>query len=90
VSIKFKVSAGKRQGIAFLILLYGLEVCPMRKSDLTSLDFVVNRFVMKLFQTVLYLANRISFLICLFPSALLKNPAEKFDIKHFKNNSNLL
>jgi len=25
-------------------LLYGLEVCPLRKSDISSLDFVVNRF----------------------------------------------
>jgi len=26
------------------ILLYGLEACPMKKSDLNSLDFAVNRF----------------------------------------------
>ena len=32
-------------------LLYGLEACPLRRSDITSLDFVVNRFYMKLFQT---------------------------------------
>jgi len=32
-------------------LLYGLEACPLRKTDLNSLDFVVNRFFMKLFQT---------------------------------------
>jgi len=32
-------------------LLYGLEACPVRKSDISSLDFVVNRFFMKLFQT---------------------------------------
>jgi len=32
-------------------LLYGLEACPLRKSDISSLDFVVNRFFMKLFQT---------------------------------------
>ena len=31
------------------ILLYGLEACPVRKVDL--LDFVVNRFFMKLFRT---------------------------------------
>jgi len=34
------------------VLLYGLEACPLRKTDLNSLDFVVNRFfLMKLFQT---------------------------------------
>jgi len=26
------------------VLVYGLEVCPLSKSDLQSLDFVVNRF----------------------------------------------
>jgi len=33
------------------ILLYGLEACPLRKIVLSSLDYVVNRFFMKLFQT---------------------------------------
>jgi len=33
------------------VLLYGLEVCPLNISDLRSLDFVVNRFFMKLFNT---------------------------------------
>ena len=32
-------------------LLYGLEACPLRVSDSNSLDFVVNRFFMKLFKT---------------------------------------
>jgi hypothetical protein len=33
------------------ILLYGTEVCPLVKADLYSLDFVVVRFLMKLFKT---------------------------------------
>ena len=33
------------------ILLYGLEVCPLNKSDLRSLDFTVTRLLMKLFRT---------------------------------------
>jgi len=33
------------------MLMYGLEICPLRKSDLKALDFVVDRFFMKLFQT---------------------------------------
>ena len=34
------------------VLIYGLEVCPLTKSDLKSLDFPVNRFfLMKLFKT---------------------------------------
>jgi len=33
-----------------LILLYGLEACPLNKTNLRSLDFSVNRFFMKLFK----------------------------------------
>jgi len=33
------------------ILLYCLEVCPLSKKDLKSLDFVINKFFMKLFST---------------------------------------
>ena len=32
-------------------LLYGLEACPLNKADLSSSDFVVNRFFVKLFCT---------------------------------------
>ena len=34
-----------------LILLYGLEACPLNKTNLRSLDFSVNQFFMKLFKT---------------------------------------
>ena len=33
------------------VLLYALEVCPLNKADLRSLDFRVNRVLMKLFRT---------------------------------------
>jgi len=33
------------------VLLYGLEVCPLIKAELQSLDFAVTRFLMKLFKT---------------------------------------
>ena len=33
------------------VLLRGLEACSLRKTDLDSLDFVVNSFFMKLFHT---------------------------------------
>jgi len=33
------------------ILLYCLEVCPLTKNNLNSLDFVINSFCMKLFKT---------------------------------------
>ena len=33
------------------LLLFGLEVCPLTKTELRSLDFCINRFFMKLFKT---------------------------------------
>jgi len=33
------------------ILMYGTEACCLKKSDINSLDFAVNRFLMKLFKT---------------------------------------
>jgi len=33
------------------VLLYGLEACPLTKTDLQSLDFVISIFFMKLFST---------------------------------------
>jgi len=33
------------------VLLYGLETCALNKSQIASLDFVVNRFFMKVFNT---------------------------------------
>jgi len=32
-------------------LLYGFEACTLTKSELSSLDFIVNRFYTKLFKT---------------------------------------
>jgi len=34
-----------------LVIIYGLEVCPLNISDLRSLDFVVNNFFMEMFNT---------------------------------------
>ena len=63
----------------------------MRKSDLNSLDFAVNRLFMKLFQTgdINIVKSCQSYLSFDLPSVLLKKRAEKFDIK-YKNNVNLL
>jgi len=33
------------------VLLYGLEACELIKAQIASLDFVINRFFMKLFST---------------------------------------
>jgi len=54
----------------------------MRKSNLNYLDFSVNRFVMKLFQTsdVSIVKSYQSYFS--FNVHVLKNCAEKFDIKY--------
>jgi len=62
------------------ILLYSLEVCNLDKRSMDSLDFAVNRFFMKLFQT----SNMESIKCCqsLFgyalPSVLLAKRYDKF------------
>ena len=33
------------------ILLYGFEACPLKTLDFRSLDFIIDRFFMKLFRT---------------------------------------
>ena len=62
------------------ILLYGLEACPLLKSDLSSLDFVVNRLFMKLFKT-----SNIDFVRCCqgfdLPSVSWSKRVKKFEGK---------
>ena len=62
-------------------LLYGLEVCPLTKSDLQSLDFVINRFFMKLFiskniEIVKYCHEYFGFAL---PSVLRAKRVSKFE-----------
>ena len=64
-------------------LMYGLEACPLVKSDLLSLDFVVNRFFVKLFKTnnidvVKTCQQYFNFEI---PSTLWRKRSASFDIK---------
>ena len=65
-------------------LLYGLEACPLRKSDISSLDFVVNRYFMKLFQTnnidiVNYCRAQFGFDL---PSTVVEKRSKKFVAKY--------
>ena len=62
------------------ILLYGLEAFLIVQYQLKSLDFVINRFFMKLFRTssmhlVLDCHKQFNFVL---PSVQLAHPAEKF------------
>jgi len=67
------------------ILLYGLECCPLNKSDVKSLDFTVTRFLMKLFKSVnLDLINECRFCFNFsLPNELLEkiaiNSKKRFD-----------
>ena len=65
-------------------LLYGLEAFPLRKSDISSLDFIVNRFFMKLFQTnnidiVNYCRAQFEFDL---PSTVVEKRSKKFVAKY--------
>ena len=64
------------------LLLYGLEARPLTKSDLQSLDFVINRFFMKLFtikniEIVKYCQEYFGFAL---PSALWAKRVSKFEV----------
>ena len=65
-------------------LLYGLEACPLVKSELSSLDFVINRFFMKMFRTnnIEIVRNCQSYLGFNLPSDLWPNRVKMFDIKY--------
>jgi len=62
------------------VLLYGLEALPLNKSQMSSIDFVINRFFMKLFNT-----NNIEIVKCCqqefcfsLPSITLAHRTENF------------
>ena len=65
------------------ILINVLEACPLNKADLKSLDFVINRFFMKLFKTsnldiVRYCQEQFCFEL---PSVILARRRTKFEAK---------
>ena len=64
------------------VLLYGLEACPLTKSDLQSPDFVINRFFTKIFTTknieiVKYCQEYFGFTL---PSVLCAKRVSKFEL----------
>jgi len=71
-------------------MLYGLEACLMRKTNLNLLNFVINRFFMKLFKT----AGNINLVKCCqsyfcfeLPSVLHDRRARKFDVRYMNHSS---
>jgi len=65
-------------------LLYGLEACPLVKSELSSLDFIINRFFIKMFRTnnIEIVRNRQSDLGFNLPNDLWPNRVKRFDVKY--------
>jgi hypothetical protein len=55
------------------ILTYGSQACSLKQSDIRSLDFAVNRFLMKLFKTtnISIIRDCITYYNCKLPSSLL-------------------
>jgi len=73
------------------ILLYGSEVLNLNKSQLNSLDFLANRFLMKLFNTnnmqiIEFCCEQFNFVL---PSRQIANRHDKF-IKSDSQCNNLL
>ena len=73
------------------ILLYGLEVLNLNKSQLNSLEFAANRFLMKLFNTnnmqiIEFCCEQFNFIL---PSRQIANRRDKF-IKSDGPRANLL
>jgi len=62
------------------VLLYGLEACPLNKSAIRSLDFVIDRFFMKLFKTNNINTVRLCQIQfgCQLPSAIIQKRTDTF------------
>jgi len=65
------------------VLLYGLEACPLNKTSANSLDFVIDRFFMKLFKTnnIDIVRNCQKEFAFELPSIILAHHSEHFLIK---------
>ena len=63
-----------------MVLIYGLEVCRLRKPDLKALDFVVDRSFMTLFQSNSIEIIRLPQWMLRFelPSLLIEKRSKKF------------
>jgi Reverse transcriptase (RNA-dependent DNA polymerase) len=72
------------------VLLYGLEACKVSNSDGQSLDFVINRFFMKLFKTgSIEIVNECrSYFSFALPSVMLDRRSKKFEAK-FNSSANM-
>jgi len=64
------------------VLLYSLEACPLPKSDLSSVDFIIVRFLMKLFNTNMDIINNCrQYFDVKLPSTLWSDRVRTFEKK---------
>jgi len=75
-----KWGSRKLSKILYIILLYSLEVCPLNKADIRSLDFTVTRVLMKLFRTsnTDIIKDCCTYFRFKLPSELIAGKSEKF------------
>ena len=73
------------------ILMYGTEACCLKKSDIRSLDFAVNRFLMKLFKTnnMSIIQDCIVYFNFKLPSSLLSTRMNSF-LRRYNSSNNYL
>jgi hypothetical protein len=62
------------------ILMYGTEACQLRNSDIRSLDFMINRFLMRLFRSssLDFIRECIAYFNFKMPSSLLSVKTSRF------------
>ena len=75
------------------ILLYGLEVCPLSKTNLRSLDFPINRFFIKLFNIrdmqIVTVTECHSIFNFRLPSVIIPDRCKTFRVKYESCNNSL-
>ena len=73
------------------ILMYGSAACCLTQSDIRSLDFAVNRFLMKLFKTanINVIEDCLSFLDFNLPSTLLLARTQTFLFNYTRNDNSI-
>jgi hypothetical protein len=66
------------------VLLYGSEACHLTKSDIRSMDFMFNRFLMRLFKTkkMEIIQDFINYFNIKLPSSLLNTRFKRFLVKY--------
>ena len=73
------------------MLIYGTECCYLSRADLSSLDFVVVRYLMKLFRTsqAALIDEYLGYFGYKLPSSIVEKRTENFKRKYMCKSNNL-